>query len=476
MSISSSSLNMNNLYNNPQLLGTLFPSINMQAIQAGFQAQQVQDQMPLSQASTNLSNLSAPIQAWQALKGDLQAVQADSISLAGTNLYQGITANSSDPAAVSATGAGQGTFGTYQVTVGNLIKSEIDNSAGQASGTNNLGYSGSFSVNGTSVSVSSSDNLNQIATAINNAGAGVTATVMNTGSGSNPYVLNLASTQGQAISWYDPNGILQSLGVLNTNGTVAAQIQGAAAASYSINGVNLTSITNSDKSTIPGVTLSLLGTTSSPATVTVSQDTGGIQSGVSQFVSDFNQFLKDSQKYTGQGGALEGDATIGSVTNGLNQILNTTVGGQPTAMNSVAQAGISLSAPVGSPNQFSMALNSTTLQNALQANPNAFAALWNGSGGVATQIQTLLSGALGSQGGVTTSIDGLLTQQETLAQSISSPNSTLNMVVNSQLTALQAQFDSLMTSLVSLSSQSSTISSYLSMQYAQAAQGTGTVA
>jgi flagellar hook-associated protein 2 len=468
--ISAPSLNMTNLYNNPQLLGSLFPSINMQAISAAFQAEQIQAQMPISQASSQLSALTAPLQAWQALRSDLQALQADSATLAGSSLYRGITASSSDPAAVAASGAGQGTSGSYQVTVSSLIQPEIDNSAGQASSSNAMGYGGTFSINGTSIGVSTSDSLAQIAAAINDANAGVTATVMNTGSGTNPYVLNLASTKGQAITWYDPNGILQMLGILNSNGTVANQVQPAKAASYSINGVSLTSVTNSDASTIPGVTLNFLAPTgASPVTVTVAQDTGSIQAAVSQLVGDFNKFLADSQKYTGKGGALEGQATIGSITNELLQIIDSTVAGQPNTLNSTAQVGISLSAPVGSPDQFSMALNTSTLQSALQADPAAFASLWSGAGGIATQMQTLLDAALGTDGGVTASITDLQDQQQALQQEIGSPTSPLNQMVNAQLQALQAQFNTLMTTLVSLSAQSSTISSYLNMQYAQVA-------
>jgi flagellar hook-associated protein 2 len=474
MGISSSSLNMTNLYNNPQLLGTLFPTINMQAINAAFQVQQIQVQQPIAEASTQLSSLSAPLSAWQSLQADLQALQSDATSLGGTSLYQGITASSSNAAEVSATGSGQGTFGSYQVQVNNLIQSEIDNSAGQANSSTALGYSGTFSINGVSVTVASTDTLAQIASDINNASTGVTATVMNTGSGSTPYVLNLASTQGQAVTWYDPNGILQSLGILNSNGTVADQIQAPKAASYSINGVSLTSVTNSDSTTIPGVTLNLLASTGgSPVTVTVSQNTGAIQAAVGQFVNDFNKFLADSQKYAGKGGAIEGNATIGSISDQLMQILNSTVSGQPSTMDSVAQAGLSLSAPVGSPDQFALALDSTTLQSSLQSDPAAVASLWNGTSGVATQVQTLLNNVLGADGGVSAAISDLQQQQQQLSNEISSPTSTLNQIVNAQMQALQAQFNNLMTTLVSLSSQSSTISTYMNMQYTMALQQAG---
>lgn len=466
MSVASSSLsNMSNLYNNPQLLGSLFPNINMQAINAAFQAEQLQLEQPLTQASQQLSQLSAPLSAWQTLQGDLQALQTDAVSLGGQTLYQGISATSTDPTGVTATASGTGSFGTYQVAVANLIQPEIDNSNGQASATAALGDSGSFSINGTAISVSSSDSLNQIATDINNADAGVTATVLNTGSGTGPYVLNLASTQGQAITWYDPNGVLADLGVLNANGTVnlSNQVQAAKAATYSVNGVTLSSVTNTDSTSIPGVTLNLLAPTSTAATVTVAQNTNDIQSGVQQFVADFNRFLSDSQKYAGKGGAIEGNGTISAIRNQLLQIVNGTVASQPAALSNLTQAGISLSAPVGSPDQFTMSVDTSTLQSALAANPSAFASLWNGAGGIATQVNTLLEGALGTDGGVTSAIHDLQQEQHQLNVEISSPTSSLNLVLNTQLQSLQDQFNQLMQTLGALSAQSSAMTQYMNM-------------
>ena len=471
----SSSLSMTNLFNNSQLLGTLFPSLNMSAIQAAFQSQELQIEQPLTNASSQLGTLSAPLKAWQTMQADLQTLQTDAVTLSGTSLYQSITASSTDPAAVTASGSGQGTFGSYQVAINSLMAPEIVNGTGQASSSTALGLSGSFSINGTSISVSSSDSLSQIAGAINDANAGVTATVMNTGSGSTPYVLNLASTEGKTITWYDPNGILQKVGILNANGTINDQVQAASPASYSINGVSLTSPTNSDTSTIPGVTLNFLGTTGSvPATVSVSQNTAAIQQALSQFVSDFNQFLSDSQTNTGQGGAIEGNATINAVTDQLMSIVTSSMASQPSSMSSLADLGISLSAPVGSPNNFTMSLNSTTLQSALQSNPSGVAALLGGSGGLATQMQSLLSTALGSNGGVTAAISTLQSQQQTLENDLGNSNSAMNQMVNQQLQALQAQFSTMLSTMVSMAGQSSAISAYTNYQYSQSVSG-GTV-
>jgi flagellar hook-associated protein 2 len=251
LSASLGGTNNASLWNNPQILSALLPGVNLSAMQQAMQAELNVDAIPLANMSQQLSQLQSQLSAWQALQGDLTNLQADAQTLAGSSLYAGIAATSSDTNVATVTAGGTGSPATYQLTVTNLMSPEIDNSALQSSDSTALNYTGSFSLNGTSISVSSSDTLQTIAQSINAAAAGVTATVLPS---SGSYVLNLASTEGQAITWSDPNGILQGLGVLSGAQVPANQVQAAAAARYSINGVSETSVTDADSTSIPGVT------------------------------------------------------------------------------------------------------------------------------------------------------------------------------------------------------------------------------
>ena len=469
----SNSSGASSVWNNPQILGALLPGYNISALDQAMQAQLGVDALPLDQLSQQLSTVNRKEQAWQQLQTDVSNLQTDAQSLAGTSLYQEISATSSAPTqvAVSTSSTASGSPGTFQVAVSQLAQMEIDNSATQTSSSSALNLSGSFTINGQTVNVASTDSLQNIAHSINAANANVTATMMPTTGG---YALNIASTQGSAIQWTDPNGLLGSLGVLNSSGAPAHQLQAAHAAQYTVNGLAETSLTNTDSTTIPGVTLQLLAPTpsGSPATITASQNQSAISGGFSQLAKDFNTLLGDVQKYGGKGGALEGNAGLLSLTNSITQALTAVQPGQPAGYQSLSQIGVALSAPVGSPNNLALSVSPTTLQTALADNPAAVAMLMNGaSGGIATQLEQQLSLYVGPNGSIPTQITDLQNQAQSLGQQISDPNSPINQMIQQQQSQMQAQFSQMIQGLMASHAQSQQLSGFLQAQYAS--QGSG---
>lgn len=447
-------------WNNPQLLQALLPNYNVQALDQAMQAEVSADALPLQQLSSQLSTLQSQQSAWQALQTDLGNLQQDAQSLAGSSLYQTITATSSDPTSLTAT-AGTGATGgsaTYSVAVSSLAQPEINISNAQSSGTAALDLTGSFLINGTSVSVGPGDSLETIAASINNAGAGVTATVL---PGQNGYYLTISGTTGGAISYGDPNGILSTLGI-----TTNTPVQAGSLAEYTINGVAFQSKTNSATG-IPGLTLTFNSTipSSAPAVVSVSQNQGAITSAVQQFATDYNALLGDVAKYSGAGSALAGNAAVLSISNTLNNALTAVLPGQPAGYQSLAQIGVTVSAPVGSPSDMSMSVNSATLQAALQANPTAVAALLNGSGGVATQLQQDLNMYVGPTGSVNSQITALQSQTGQIGSEINDPNSAINLQIAFQQQELVSEFQNMLTALASSQAQSQQIQGFINAQY-----------
>jgi len=460
------------LWNNPQLLSALLPNLNLQSLQQAMQAQLNVDEIPLSNMSQQLQTVQSQLSAWQALQSGLNALQTDAQNLGGSSLYQGLSAGSSNAQAVGATASGTGTPGSYQVQVTGLMRPEIDNSAAQSSASAALGYSGTFSVNGTTVQVAPTDSLQTIAQSINTAGAGVTATVLPSGGA---YVLNLASTQGQPITWGDGAGILQGLGVLGPGVSPADQLQSAQAATYSINGVNETSPSATDSTSIPGVTLNLLATTgTTPVTVSVTQNQGSITSGFEQLASDYNNLIGTLNTYAGPGGVLEGNATVLGIGNTLQDVLAGTDPALPSGYQSLNQTGVTISAPVGSPNQLSMSVNTGTLQAALQANSGDVAALMNTPGsGVAQQLTQQLGTLLGPTGSIGGEISDLQSQMGQLSTQINDPNSAVNMMINAQQQGLQTDFENMLTALVSSQSQGQQIQGFMNAAYGQSYTSSG---
>ena len=456
------SSSQNSLWNNPQLLGAMLPNYNISALDQAMQSELNVDAIPLSQMAQQVSGLQSQASAWNQLQTDLQNLQSDANTLAGQSLYQGLSASSSNPSDVTATATGTGPVGSYQVSVKSLMAVQIVESASQTSDTSALGYSGSFSINGTSISISSTDTLQQLASAINNAAAGVTATVLQPNTGG--YVLNIAGTTGQAMTWSDPNSILQSLGVLTSGGSPAHQLQGAAQAQYTVNGVSEQSPTNSDSTSIPGVTLNFLQGSSS-VTITTSQNQSAVVGAAQQLATDYNTLLSDLNKYTGQGGLLEGSGAVLGLSSSLYQTLTNTVSTQPAGFQSLAQIGITISAPVGSPQNLKMSVNSSTLQAALTQNPAAVASLLDSATGVATQLQQQLNGYVGASGTVPAQISQLNSQISSMNNEINNPNSYVNQIIQAQNQQLQNEFNNMITALLQSQSQGQAVQGFLNAQF-----------
>lgn len=456
------------IWNNPQILGALLPGYNISALDQAMQAQLQVDALPLQQLSSQLGTLQGQASAWQTLQTDLGNLQTDAQNLAGTTPYTALSVNSSSPTEVAASinPGSTGTSGTYQIAVTQLAQSEIDNSAIQTSQSSGLGYSGSFTINGKTINVGSGDSLQTVAQSINAAGAGVTATVMPSNNGTTQgYVLNIASTNGTAITWTDPNAILSGLGILSGS-TPANQLQAAKQATYTVNGVAEQSATNTDSTTIPGVTLNLLSTTpaGAPVIVSTTQNQQAVVSAVQQLASDFNTLLGDLNKAGGKGGALEGQASLLSISQTLEQTLTGMDTSQPAGYQSLAQLGVTLSAPVGAPSNLSMSVDTTTLQNALQSDPAAVQSLFSGVGGVATQLQQQLGTFVGATGSVNGQLTSLQTQITNIGKEINDPNSTINQQITMEQQSLQNQFQQMLTALMTSQSQSQQISGFLAAQ------------
>jgi flagellar hook-associated protein 2 len=464
----------NNLWQNPQLLGALLPGFNVAAIDQAMQAELTLAELPATELAQQVSQLQSQAAAWQKLQGDLTAILQAAQTLAGTAPYQSLSVTSSDPSSVEATASGSGgPAASYQVTVTQLMQPEVVTSQGYASDTAALGLSGTFSIDGVSVSVSSGDSLQAIAQAINAAAAGATATVLQP-AGSGQYVLEIASTTGQSLTWSDPNGILQSLGVLVSSGgtlSPAHLVQAAAPARYAIDGVSLQSPTDQDTTSIPGVTLTFLQPTSAPVTVTTSLDASGLTQDFQSLASAYNTFLSDLAQATGKGGPLEGNAVLLGAAQALAQVLGTVLPGQPAGYQSLPDLGVDLSAPVGSPTDLQLKVDASTLSQAFAQDPSAVASLLTGPGGVAQLLVNTLNLYVGPGGTVPGEVSALQAQIQDLQNQLNDPTSAVNEMVAAEQRRLQEEFNTMLTALLQAQTQGQQLQSFLQAQYGQTSGG-----
>ena len=238
------------------------------------------------------------------------------------------------------------TAGTHTVTVSNLAQTSsgyvdpIANSSDTLSGSISIeigsgtvenvviGAAPSSPAANTIYTGSGKNTLANLASAINNANLGVAANVLADGSGS---VLSLVSgTSGAAgqltttSSLTDANAVTSTntTGALNYNPTVLGKD-----ANLNIDGVPLTSSSNTVTNLIPGVTFQLLapsatesdGTTLEPVQVVISNDNSGVETAVNQFVTDYNSLISAMNTQEGNDSSGKPEPLFGSPTLALLQ-------------------------------------------------------------------------------------------------------------------------------------------------------------
>jgi flagellar hook-associated protein 2 len=164
------------------------------------------------------------------------------------------------------------------------------------------------------LNVSGSDNnLSGLVDAINGAGAGVTATV--TGS-AGAYILSLTDPSG-------PTTI--QVNDVQTGSSLITQTNQGSNAMFSVRGIpgQITESTNNIADVIPGVSFTLLNTTSGAQSVSLSLATnaGQLGSALQTFVTDYNNLVTAVQAQEGQTAApLQGNLIINEISNAMQDL------------------------------------------------------------------------------------------------------------------------------------------------------------
>ena len=143
--------------------------------------------------------------SWQTINSYLLAFKTQADVLSKASLWDKISVTSSDSDIISATGSGSSASGTYFVSVDQLAQNQQIASQGYSSdqtivgtGTIEISVGGSSPI--TINMEAGSNSLNALKQAINDAGAGVTAAIINDGSGNNPFRLILSANETGADS------------------------------------------------------------------------------------------------------------------------------------------------------------------------------------------------------------------------------------------------------------------------------------
>ena len=447
------------------------------------------ESQPLVMLQKQQISYTAKLSAYGTLQNALSSFQSAASKLADATLFQGVKAASSATDVLTASASATGVAGSYSIEVTQLAQSQslaaagvVDPKAVIGKGTVTLDF-GSISggtldpVTGTysgagfspdagraaqSIVIDDSNNsLEGLRDAINNhADMGVTASIVNDG-GASPYRLVLSSKQtGEASSMrIAVTGDASLQGLLNHDPSASQALQQTAAArnaTLKVNGIDVTSKTNTVAEAVQGVTMTLAKTGTS--TLTVSRDTGSVESAVSSFVTAYNSLQTtagqlsryDTEKHTGA--ALVGDSTLRTIQTRIRAALNTPQVGELKVLSKV---GVSFQ------KDGTLTLDAAKLKTAFADNRSAVAELFAGAGGstgVGKQVSALVDTFTSASG----MLNAVTTGVKTTLKSLDNQYAATETRVQATVARYRTQF----TELDMLVSRMTSTASYLTQQFA----------
>lgn len=446
------------------------------------------ERTPITQLAKRTDNLKTELSTYGKVQSALSTLRDAASKLTSPTTWGGTLATSSDTTSVTVSAGTGAAIGNVSVDVKKLAQAQTlvggtsyassSTTVGQGSLTITLGtwatdgadpptYTGFTDKAGaTAVTINigaGQDTLTGIRDAINASGAGVTAAIVNDATGSRLTLRSNATgeTNGFRI---DASGGLTDLGYDPRIGvTSMIQTLPAQNARALINGIEISSESNTLKEAIDGLNITLLKTTSVPASVAVSQDKDSIKKLITDFTTAYNAvnaLLREQTKYDAgskTAGALQGDSTA----IGLQSQLRTIIGGSTSlaggSLSRLAQIGLE----AGSDGNIKTTDSklSTALSD-LDSLKQLFMGLDSGgvssNDGFAQRIRSYVDGAL--------STDGRVSSRQTGIQKEIDNNNKRQDQLEDRVTASEARLRARYSALDTQMSKLSGLSSYVTQQ------------
>ncbi len=380
------------------------------------------EQMALSNQTTAINKLNTDAST---LSDQLSALQS-----AGSVL-NAVSVSSSNSAVVTATALDGTAIANHTVVVTSLATTASWYSAEQSSETAQLA-AGSFdlTVSGKTTTIpigSGTNNLDELATAINSQSLGVTANVVTDSSGARLSIV--ANSSGSAAAF--------SIG--NASGISFTQAQAGSNASLTVDGVPISSASNTVVGALNGVTLNLQSAAAGQTiALNLAPDTTDIASAIGSFVSAYNALVSDATSdvaysaTTSTAGPLLSDSTGQSFYSDLLAATNYNSG--TASLNTLTALGITTNS------DGSLSFDPTKLSSALQSNPSAVATFFQGTsnnGFAATLTSTLNRYTDASDGAFTVDLQSISAEN----QDLTNETNTLQAYLNAQTTLLTAEYN-----------------------------------
>lgn len=436
----------------------------------------------LTPISNQQSSYTAKLSAYGTLKSALETFQTANTALNKADLFTA-TSTTSSSTAFSATTSGSAIAGKYTISVSQLAQAQTlttrntqsDTKTAIATTDSTLTIQQGGDKDPVTIDISAANSsLTGIRDAINNAKAGVTASIINVGNGQ--YRLSVTSDDtgsdnAMTLSFSDSSdSALKTF--MGYNGTADDTSNGmtesvtAQNAKLKVNNVDIENSSNTISDALENITLTLNDTTSGNQTLTIKSDTSKAESAVSAWVDAYNALqtsFASLTKYTAvdagtdsqdsSNGALLGDSTLRTIQTQLKSMLTNSA--SSSTYKTLAQIGVTTDPSTGE-----LELDKDTLKTALTKDPDGVKEMLVGDGkttGTTTKIATNLTSWLSSTGIIQAAKDGVSKTLNNLTEQYNKVSDRIDTLV----ARYKAQFTQLDVMMNSLNSTSS----YLTQQF-----------
>lgn len=439
------------------------------------------ERLPLTALQTQASDLGSKLSVMGTLKSNYAAMQTKANALVSPTLWNSTTASASDSTVASVATSTSASAGSYQLAVNKLASTQtvigaaVANSAATFSAgslTIELGSYGDGSpatdftpksgAAAVTISIGDGDtSLTGLRDKINSSSAGVSASIVTDASGSR---LSLRSRETgsenafriNATETRDDGNTATGLSALVFDATQASsamqRTSTAGNADLTLNGIAISSASNTLTNVVDGLTLSLQKTTAAnaPVTVTVKVDTASVKTAITEFVTAFNTLASYIHTQT----AYNADSKVAGQLQGDQGAL-----GMQSQLRGAINQGSTASSTWGRLSEIGFTLktdgtldtNAVKLDNAL-GNLTELRTLLTtdastaGGSGFVRRFKSLADAALGSDGAIDTRNVGL---QSSVARNTKAQDS-LQLRLTATEARIRAQYTALDTQMATL--------------------------
>jgi flagellar hook-associated protein 2 len=446
------------------------------------------ERRPIDLITASNKDINAQLSSMGKLQSLTSTMKDKAAALTTSTLWGQQAFTSSDSTVITGSAGTSAAPGRYAISVQQLAANQTVTSAAFGSSASELN-AGTLKIElgtwnttavpktfapGSEVSIDITDgntSLAAIRDKINTSGAGITASIINDASGARLSLRSSATGEANgfritATETLDDGNSATGLSALGFDaGDTSTPMnfnQWGANAQANINGIDVSSSTNTFDAVSDGLSITVGKVSATPVEVTVAADNSAVQTAITDFVKSFNDlasYIKDQTKYDATskvGGPLQGDRTAIGLQLQLRGVIN-----QGSSASSVFSRLTDIGIAMKSDG--TLGTDSTKLTAAL-ANPAELQKLLAADTG-----ETASSGFMDrfrDLGTAATAFDGgLQTRQDALNAQIKR-NSDRSDALTQRLTAVEArmraQYQALDTSMASLSA----LSSYVTQQFA----------